>query len=88
MGLAVDDLHKLGQIVQLVIFVAYTVAVGLTVILAAGFGVLHQPVGQIIIVAGGDATCRIYDLGSLGDNRAVPLVLFMCRKKLHGRYNR
>ena len=61
---------QLGQIVQRIIGVADAV-----IIVFSGDLVFDHPLGQIIIVAGGNASVRIYDLGNSGDNSPVPLSL-------------
>ena len=66
--LTVDIFHQLGQIVQRIIGVADAV-----IIAFSGDLVFDHPLGQVIVIPGGDTAARIYDLGNSGDNRTVPL---------------
>ena len=56
MGGTVDGLNKLGQVVKIVIGIAYTVAVT-----AAGLCVLHQAVCEVVVVGGSPSGGRIGD---------------------------
>jgi len=65
---AVDGFHQLGQAVEVIVGITHAVAV-----IRAGLHILHQPVGEVIVVGSLDAG------GGVGNGSQRALVRFGVR---------